>query len=228
MSGHGNLLRILFRITILNYEYKHPHTSLQAHTSIKTYGRRWNHWRERFIQHALSAGRAERPFQASEFLSQSSETTSELDAYDDGYYGEYGRFGDATSPSETQWSDTKSERDWENWEHEFGGRDAVLGFDFGALVGLGQAGRDGSPRSGHGRDRSLTINAQDLNSKGDGHSRVGGGSRSRTKSFTSPMRVFSGIGVPAVMNNRIGSDAGSAGVKRTRSSTITAPFFSGR
>jgi len=109
--------------------------------------------------------------------------------------------------------DSDSEREWEYWEREYGGRDAVLSFEFD-VPSMSAAPSEGG--YSHARDRSVTVSAGEVVD-------TGGHSPSRTKSFTnalpSSIRTF---------GSQKASDGGVSS-RRPRSSTVTAPFaFSGR
>lgn len=239
------MFRILFRIARQNYEYSLDRSIPRP----PTYGKRWNEWRHAFMERAITIGRCERPTLPSlspvsptELVESDRDLLSSLEPYADGYYGEYGRFGDNTGDIDP---DSGSERDWEDWEREFGGKEAVRNFDFeaGYLASLslsesGSAGMvsasnayPGGTYYGHGRDRSVTISASDfLKSTDPPTSGEKSPSRSRTKSFTSSIRVFSGIGGSSGSRGGGGSNTGDGGgsAKRPRSSTVTTPFFGGR
>lgn len=123
-------------------------------------------------------------------------------------------FETSPAPYDDGDDDSDSEREWDYWEREYGGRDAVLSFEFD-IPSMSAAPSEGGYT--HARDRSVTISASEVVDTG-GHS-----PRSRTKSFTnalpSSIRSF---------GSQKTSDGGVSS-KRPRSSTVTAPVaFSGR
>jgi hypothetical protein len=125
-----------------------------------------------------------------------------------------GSFETNPAPYDDADDDSDSEREWDYWEREYGGRDAVLSFEFD-VPSMSAASSEGG--YSHARDRSVTISASEIVDTG-GHS-----PRSRTKSFTnalpSSIRTFGSQKTPD----------GGVSSKRPRSSTVTAPVvFSGR
>lgn len=167
----------------------------------------------------MTAGRWERAVLVDHETERRESFGSSLDSFDEDLDGQ----------------DAGSEREWENWEREYGGRDSVLSFDFSADLdrrrasgghshGIGSPS-DSSPTStghylDHVRDRSVTLSA----GPGDFSSETGAPSptsRSRTKSFTNalPAAIRPFGASSKVSSNSVGGSGD--GSRRTRSSTVT-------
>lgn len=201
------------------------------------YRPQWSMWRERFSERATTAGRWERP----EFLDNENPTrrgslTPSLDSFDD----------ELRSHSAPELGDD-SEHEWDNWEREYGGREAVLSFDFDPDPPTTMAGSHGYgsfvdnyvPAGGsrHVRDRSVTVSASPIAGPGghvpDGSGEAhgyspGGTTRIRTKSFTNALpvsiRPFGGSSKTTASRGLQGSsDKPGPSSRRVRSSTVTNP-----